>query len=250
MQIVILAAGYATRMYPLTEHQPKALLPVNGQPMLDHVLGRVADVSGAERVVVIINDRFVEAFERWRLKARWSGTIDLVNDGSTSDDNKLGAVGDLGLAIQQAKLDDDLLVLAGDNLFEFSVENFVRQATEWSPAHSVAVHDVGSLDAAKRYGVVDVDVSGRIQSLDEKPDAPRSSLISMGLYWLPRSKLPLVHQYLASDSSPDATGYYVRWLVEHDEVYAFRFPGRWFDIGNLEMYEEAQRAFEHKESTT
>jgi glucose-1-phosphate thymidylyltransferase len=245
MKIIILAAGYATRLYPLTLTQPKPLLPVAGQPMIDYVLDNLAPIGGIERVYVVTNAKFAGQFQKWAdayraMKSKLDFTI--VNDGSTDDSNKLGAIGDLHLVINREKLDDDLVVVAGDNLFSESLGAFGEYCRQKS-APVLGIYDVRSLDQAKKYGVVDLDEQGRIVRFEEKPKQPASTLIGIALYFYPRTVAPLIRQYVAEGNNPDQPGRLVQWLYPRLPVYTWTVPGMWYDIGSKETLEEANRIF-------
>jgi glucose-1-phosphate thymidylyltransferase len=237
LKAVILAAGYATRLRPLTDDLPKHLLPVGGRPMLDWVLDPVRDVAEVDAVQLVTNSRFAPAFERW---ARPHG-IRVHDDGTTSNDDRRGAVGDLQLVIEEAGLEDDeLIVLAGDNLFEFSLPRFV----EWwrakpQPATAVPLHDVGDLELAKQYGIAETAADDRVVRLVEKPSEPPSTLASTLIYLLPAEHVRLVRTYLDEGESPDNAGSFLGWLVEREPVYGHRFAGSWYDIGDREQLVEA-----------
>lgn len=248
MKVIILAAGYATRLYPLTLTQPKPLLPVAGKPMVNHVLDNIAPVGGIDRVYVVTNAKFAGHFEKWAdsyraAKAPFDFTI--VNDGSTDDSNKLGAIGDLRLVLQRERVDDDVIVIAGDNLFSQSLADFGRICREKN-APVLGVYDVRRLDEARKYGVVDVDAEGRIARFVEKPPQPTSTLIGIALYYYPRAVLPLIEQYLAEGNNPDQPGRLIQWLYPKQPVYTWSVPGLWYDIGSKETLEEANRIFAAK----
>jgi glucose-1-phosphate thymidylyltransferase len=245
MKIIILAAGYATRLYPLTLTQPKPLLPVAGKPMVDHVLDNLAPISGIDRVYIVTNAKFADHFQRWAddyraKKAKLDFTI--VNDGSTDDSNKLGAIGDLHLVIKREKLDDDIIVVAGDNLFSQSLEDFGRVARE-KKAPVLGVYDVGNLEDVKKYNSISVDQAGKIEFFEEKPKQPKSTLTGIALYYYPRSTIPMIKQYIAEGNNPDQPGRLVQWLYPRTPVYTWRVPGLWFDVGSKESLEEANRVF-------
>jgi glucose-1-phosphate thymidylyltransferase len=237
MKAVILAAGYATRLRPLTDDVPKHLLPVGGRPMLDWVLDRVREVPDVDEVHLVTNSRFAPEFERW------AGEHDVIvhDDGTTSNEDRLGAVGDLGLVIESAGLDgDELVVLAGDNLFDFSLPRFV----DWwrakpQPASAVPLHNVGDLELATQYGIAETDGDDRIVSFVEKPSDPRSTLASTLVYLLPPEHVRLVATYLEQGLSPDNAGSFLGWLADREPVYGYRFEGTWYDIGNREQLLEA-----------
>jgi len=244
MEVLILAAGYATRLYPLTLTQPKPLLPVAGTPMIEYVLDNLAPIGGIDRVYVVTNAKFAGQFQSWAdaygRRAKLNFTI--INDGSTDDSNKLGAIGDLHLVLKQEHVDDDLIVVAGDNLFSQSVADFGRLCRQKN-APVLGVYDVGSLEQAKKYGVVSVDAAGQILTFAEKPPQPASTLIGIALYFYPRATLPLIDQYIAEGNNPDQPGRLIQWLYPRLPVFTWTVPGLWFDIGSKETLEEANRIF-------
>jgi len=245
MKVLILCAGYATRLYPMTLTQPKPLLTVAGKPMIDYVLDNLAPIGGIDRVYVVTNAKFAGHFQKWADhyradKAKLDFTV--VNDGSTDDSNKLGAIGDLHLVLTRENVNDDLIVVAGDNLFSQSVEAFGRFCREKN-APVLGVYDVGSLDQARKYGVVAVDGQGKLTSFEEKPAKPASTLIGIALYFYPKATLPLIGQYIAEKNNTDQPGRLVQWLYPQTPVYTWTVPGLWYDIGSKETLEEANRIF-------
>ncbi len=246
MNVLILAAGYATRLYPLTENQAKPLLDVAGKPMLDWVIDNLAPVEGIEKVYVVTNNKFAGHFQTWAdgyHAANPKLTFQIINDNSTSDADKLGAIGDIALCIRQAQLDgSDLIVVAGDNLFSQSLEDFGRFAQE-KKQPVLAVYDVGSVDQAKKYGVVAIDENRVITSFEEKPAEPKSTLIGIALYYYPKETVALFATYLAEGNNPDQPGRFVQWLYQRTPVLAWTTPGTWFDVGSKETLEEARQIF-------
>src|SRR5213593_901490 len=205
MKVVILAAGYATRLYPLTLSQPKPLLPVAGKPMIEYVLDNLASIRGLDRIYVVTNARFAGQFQGWAdryraTRARLDFTI--VNDGSTDDTNKLGAIGDLHLVITREHVEDDVIVVAGDNLFSEKLTDFGRYCRE-KRAPVLAVYDVGSLEDVRKYNAISLDGEGRITFFEEKPANPSSTLTGIALYFYPRATLSLIRQYIAEGNNPD-----------------------------------------------
>jgi glucose-1-phosphate thymidylyltransferase len=248
MKVVILAAGNATRLYPLTLTQPKPLLPVAGKPMIEYVLDNLAPIEGIARVYVVTNAKFAGQFQQWA-DGYHAGHpklhFTIVNDGSTDDTNKLGAIGDLHLVLDRERVDDDLTVVAGDNLFSQPLEGFEQLCREKN-APVLGVYDVESLVQAKKYGVVTVDGDGRIVQFEEKPAHPLSTLIGIALYYYPRSVVPLIRQYVLEGNNPDQPGRLVQWLYPRTPVYTWSVPGIWYDIGSKETLEEANRIFARK----
>ena len=245
MKIIILAAGYATRLYPLTLTQPKPLLPVAGKPMVEHVLDNLAPIPGIDRIYVVTNAKFAGHFQKWAdhyraTKAQFNFTV--VNDGSTDDTNKLGAIGDMHYVLQTEKVEDDLIVVAGDNLFSEKLGGFGQCCRE-KQAPVLALYDVGDLEQIKKYNSISVDGSGRITFFEEKPKNPTSTLTGIALYFYPRNTIPLIRQYIAAGNNPDQPGRLVQWLYSRTPVYTWRVPGLWFDIGSKETLEEANQIF-------
>jgi glucose-1-phosphate thymidylyltransferase len=245
MKVIILAAGYATRLYPLTLTQPKPLLPVAGKPMVEYVLDNLAPIGGIDRIYVVTNAKFAEHFQSWadnyrETKSKLNFTI--VNDGSTGDSNKLGAIGDIHYVLKTQKVDDDLIIVAGDNLFSEKLEGFGKFVREKN-APVLAVYDVGNLEEIKKYNSISVDASGRITFFEEKPKNPTSTITGIALYYYPKSALKLIEQYIAEGNNPDQPGRLVQWLYPRTPFYTWRVPGIWYDIGSKETLEEANKIF-------
>src|SRR5512137_1307587 len=245
MKVVILAAGYATRLYPMTLTQPKPLLPVAGKPMIDYVLDNLAPIGGIDRVYVVTNNKFAGHFEQWAAdyrarKAKLDFTI--VNDRSTDDTNKLGAIGDINFVLKNQNVADDLIIVAGDNLFSEKLSDFGRLCRE-KRAPVLAVYDVGNIEQIKKFNAITLDKDGRITFFEEKPRNPTSTLTGIALYHYPKATLPLIRQYIAEGNNPDQPGRLIQWLYTRVPVYTWRVPGLWYDIGSKETLEEADRIF-------
>jgi len=245
MKVIILAAGYATRLYPLTLTQPKPLLPVAGKPMVEHVLDNLAPIAEIDRVYVVTNAKFAGHFEKWSehyraTKSKFEFTV--VNDHSTDDTNKLGAIGDINYVLKTQNVDDDLIVVAGDNLFSDKLGDFGKFCLAKN-APALAVYDVGNLEEIKKYNSITTDAGGRITFFEEKPKMPTSTLTGIALYYYPKATIPLIKQYIAEGNNPDQPGRLVQWLYPRTSVYTWRVPGLWFDIGSKETLEEANKIF-------
>jgi glucose-1-phosphate thymidylyltransferase len=229
MKALILAAGYATRLRPLTDEIPKQLLPVGERPMVDWILDRITETS-ADEIHLVTNARFAQNFERWAE----GKDVRVHDDGTTSNEDRLGAIGD----IHFVGLDDDLLVVAGDNLFDYSLadyESYWRQ----KGGSCVAVLDVGDRELAKKYGIVEVDADDRLIGFVEKPEDPPTTLCATATYFYNREHAALVSTYLEEGNPPDQPGYFIAWLHRRAPVYAYRFPGEWYDIGDRDQLLEA-----------
>lgn len=245
MKVILLAAGYATRLYPLTLTQPKPLLPVAGKPMVEYVLDNLATIDGLDRVYIVTNAKFTGHFQEWsdayRVRnARLQFTV--VNDGSTDDTNKLGAIGDIHFVLQQQAVDDDLIVVAGDNLFSQDLSEFGRFCRS-KAAPVVAVYDVKDIEQVKKYNSLKLGPDGRITFFEEKHPHPENTLSAIALYYYPRAVLPLIRQYVAEGNNPDQPGRLIQWLYPRRPVYTWTVPGLWYDIGSKETLAEANRIF-------
>jgi glucose-1-phosphate thymidylyltransferase len=235
VKALVLAAGYATRLRPLTNTWAKELLPVGGTPILDTIVDSIEQVPEVDEIHVVTNVRKAPAFERWA-EAR---DVQIHNDGTTSNDDRLGAIGDMRFVVERAGIDDHMLVVAGDNLFDFSLADFVGFWRGKGVASAIAVRDVGSLELASRYGVVDLAADDRVLDFVEKPPDPPSTLAAIATYVYHRDHVPLLATYLEQGNEPDQPGRFVAWLHRREPVYGWRFTGDWFDIGDLEQLQLA-----------
>ncbi|HZL42398.1 MAG TPA: nucleotidyltransferase family protein [Verrucomicrobiae bacterium] len=245
MKVIILAAGYATRLYPLTLTQPKPLLPVAGKPMIDYVLDNLAPIQGIDRIYVVTNAKFAGHFQKWAddyraTKSRLNFTV--VNDGSTDDTTKLGAIGDIHYVLEHEHVQDDIIVVAGDNLFSEKLDGFGEFCRKKN-APVLALYDVGNLEEIRKYNAISVDKEGRITFFEEKPKNPTSTLTGIALYYYPKASLPLIRQYVKEGNNPDQPGRLVQWLYPRTPFYTWKVPGIWYDIGSRETLEEANQIF-------
>jgi glucose-1-phosphate thymidylyltransferase len=245
MNAIILCAGYATRLYPLTLNKAKPLLEVAGKPIVEWVLDNLRPLPNLRTVFLVTNNKFAADFQNWAksYQDRHGGLcIKVINDGSTSDDDKLGAIGDINLVLTREEVaGDDLLVIAGDNLFDEPLTGFMEAAK--GATALVAVHDVGDLEAMKKYGAVTVDQDGVITDFEEKPDKPKSTLAAVALYYYSREVPPLFTTYLAAGNNPDQPGRFLQWLYPRKPVKTYQINGRWLDIGSKGTLEKANEMF-------
>ena len=245
MKLIVLAAGYATRLYPLTLNQPKPLLPVAGKPMIEHVLDNLMPIEEIDEIFIVTNAKFADHFTRWSEDYKTGSRVrptTVIDDHSTDDSNKLGAIGDMNLVLEQAKLEDDIVVVGGDNLFSQSLAAFGDYCRE-KDAPVTGVYDVGNLDEIKKYNAIEIDENDRITYFEEKPAQPKSTLTGIALYYYPRATLALIRQYLVEGNNPDQPGRLVQWMYQRTPFYVWRIPGIWFDVGAKETLEEANRIF-------
>lgn len=240
MKVILLCAGYATRLRPLTDNTPKPLLPVGGRPILEWILDRVRAVKSVDAVFVVTNDRFAGHFEDWAKKFDAPWPLEIINDQTTTNENRLGAIGDLAYVLKLKKIRaEDLLVVAGDNFFDFDLNHFINTGRSHAPHPVIAVYDVQDRELAKQYGLVRTAPEGKVLEFYEKPPNPPTTLASCGLYWLPAQTRVLLDRYLASGHNSDQPGHYMQWLAETSGLYAVSLKGRWLDIGDHASYKQA-----------
>ena len=232
---MILAAGYATRLRPLTDTWAKELLPVGGRPIIDSIVASVTEVADVDQVHVVTNARKAPAFACWAEGRQ----VEIHDDGTLSNEDRLGAIGDMRFVIERAGIDDDLLVIAGDNLFDFSLVEFVEFWRSKGAQSALAVRDVGSQELARRYGIVSLAADDKVVGFVEKPDNPTSTLAATATYLFGREHVRLVGPYLDAGNPHDQPGRFVAWLQEREPVFGWRFDGGWFDIGDYAQLLEA-----------
>ncbi len=243
MNALILAAGYATRLYPLTLDKAKPLLVVGCKPIIEWAVDNLVGVPDVDTIYVVTNDKFATDFEVWseRYQQRHPEfKFKVINDGSTSDEDKLGAIGDTNLVVTRENLaQSSLLVVAGDNLFTESLADFVNCARGTDA--TVAVYDVGDIEAIKKYGNITVDADGIITRFEEKPKNPQGTLAAIALYYYSPAVLSLLTTYLAAGNNPDQPGRFVQWLYARKPVKTFQIKGKWLDIGSKETLDNADQ---------
>ena len=236
MDAVVLAGGYATRLWPITRNRPKMFLPVGDETVIDSVFDDLERDDRVNTVYVSTNERFAEDFEAYLAAGEFDKPVLSVED-TTGEDEKFGVVGALGQLIERESVDDDLMVVAGDNLISFDLAEF-GDFFEETGEPSIVAYDVGDRERAKSYGLVELDGT-EVVSFQEKPDDPKSTLVSIGAYVFPRDTLSLFEEYLADGENPDEPGWFVQWLQSRGSVHAFTFDGAWYDIGTPEAYLDA-----------
>ncbi len=245
MKALVLAAGYATRLYPLTKNTPKPLLEVAGQSILDHIVEKMEKVDAIDEIIIVTNEKFAGHFEEWTEDADYSKKLTVVNDGTTTNDNRLGAIGDIQFVIEQLDVDDDLMILAGDNLFDFELSDFANYFEEVGTdvITAYAEEDEAQL---KRAGIVELDEDSKVLSFEEKPENPKSEYAVPAFYLYQKETLPKFKEYLEAGHDPDAPGHFIPFLLGQKPIHAFRFEGHRYDIGTVESYERVQEIFENR----
>ncbi|OIO40208.1 MAG: hypothetical protein AUJ75_00365 [Candidatus Omnitrophica bacterium CG1_02_49_10] len=245
INVLILAAGYGTRLYPITLNTPKPLLDIWGKPIIEHIISQVDRIKGLAGIYVVSNEKFYSDFKKWEagLKRRPDYRINILNDGSVDESDMLGAVGDIYFAVKSEGIDTDLLVVGGDNLFKFDLAEFVDFAKERRPYASIGLHDFRDKENLSSFGIVSLAGDNVVTDFQEKPEMPKSSLVGMCLYFFPKESLRFIASYVKSGENLDQPGHYINWLHRNDRVYGFPLDGRWFDIGTKENYALADKVF-------
>jgi len=243
MKAIILAGGYAKRLWPITRHQPKQLLPVAGKTMIEYPLEKIEIVRLIDESIISINAYFEFNFREWFSKYQVRKKTKIVIEKTYSQDEKLGSVGAIDFLIKKLKIKSSIFIVAGDNLFEFSVRKFYNFYLK-TKSPLLALYDIKDKKKIKgRYGVVELDKDCKIIDFQEKPKKPKTGLVNTGCLMLPRRDLNLIHKYLKEGNSPDALGYFIKWLVKRRNVYGYVFDNPWFDIGSFDAYDEANKYY-------
>lgn len=243
MKAIILAAGYATRLYPLTLNKPKALLPVAGKPILNYIVDEIETINEIDELIIVSNAKFYSNFSNWKEEYQGRLGVTVLNDNTTDDSDKLGAVGDISFAIDTLGINDDILVMAGDNIFTFALKDYY-DAFKSQNKDMVLVKMLYSEDDLKRMANVITDKNGIVTDMVEKPPVPVSNLAAFASYIYKKDTIPLIKKYLAEGNNPDAPGFFPSWLHKIKPVYAYSFTGECYDIGTPKSYEEVNRIFE------
>lgn len=246
MKALILAAGYATRLYPLTRNMPKSLLPLGNGTIMDLIIRKMEEVPAITEVIIVSNLKFYAAFERWAFSRSFQKPVKIIQDGSTTEDNRLGAIGDIRFAIDQEGIDEDLLVCAGDNVFTFDLSSYVSFFQEQQTV-CILVQHLKDAEELKRVGVVELDESGGVLSFEEKPQQPKTDIGVFAVYLYRKDTLPLFGEYLEAGHQPDAPGHFPEWLSRRKELKAYFAEGASYDMGTHEAYRQLQELVKNDE---
>lgn len=240
MKCLILAAGYATRLYPLTENFPKPLLDVNGKTILDWLIDDIDTLGAVDEYVVISNHKFAHHFEEWAKSKKQKITV--VDDGTSTNETRLGAVCDIQFAIEKLSLDDDMLVIAGDNVLDFSLTRFIEYAQRKGTSSIMRYYEPETRKLVKS-GVVTIDENDLVLDMAEKSPNPATNWCCPPFYFYSKADARLVKEGIASGCGTDAPGSYIAWLCKKSKVHAMEMPGKRYDIGNLESYEQVKKDY-------
>jgi len=244
MKALILAAGYATRLYPLTKKYPKPLLEVKGRPIINYIVDKLGALRDIDEIYIVTNSRFIAIFKSWAKTIKSPKKITLVNDRTKSNRDRLGAIGDIDFVIKHARVKDDLLVVGGDNLFNGSLRGFLKASKKKNASTGIGLYRLERKSDASRYGVVKLDKLKFVADFAEKPEHPESNLVAMCLYYIAKDYLRLIGVYLRNKKrKADATGSYIAWLKDRTRVYGHVFRGSWFDIGDHKYLSAAKKVF-------
>ena len=238
MRVILLAAGFGTRLYPLTKDKPKAFLPLGDKPLIDYLIANVAKIK-PRSVTLITNNRFYESFIFWKSQNKFPFPIHIINNGIDSPSERSGAVLDLYKAFCDSMSPcQDSLILSTDNYFEYPLSLFLFHSLHHLPNPAIGVYDVQTKQAARNYGVVELDHNHHVKRFTEKPSDPSSTVVSVGIYLLPQESHSLLYRYLWRErKSRDRIGDFIEWLTERTQTLAVPIEGIWKDIGNLETYQ-------------
>ena len=244
MKAIIIAAGYSTRLYPLTIDMPKQLLQVGPKLMVEHIIDKINQVKEIDEIIIVVNDKFYSKFLEW--KNGYKGTakkIILINDGTRSNEERLGAIGDLHLAIVQGNIHDGVLIIGGDNLFDFDLNDLLSLHKE--KGHPViAARDLGDpAKLAKKFGTIEMNDENIITGFEEKPEKPKTSLCATLIYYLTKEDVQELEDLIAKKSKLDNTGEFIKHLSKKKPVACFTFQGMWYDIGSHEELKEVNELY-------
>lgn len=242
MKAIVLSAGYATRLYPLTKDTPKGLLPIGDKSILDFITDQIETVPEIDEMFIISNHKFFTNFSEWAQRRVTRLKIQVLDDGTTDDSNKLGAIGDIWYTIQNGQIDEDILVVAGDNFFTFPLNDYIEFYRK-NGHDSILVTELDDINDLRRMGNAILDEEGKVLALEEKPQEPKSNCAVFASYIYKKETVPLIGQYLDEGNNPDAPGFFPSWLYQRKTVYAYKFIGECYDIGTHDSYREVCEKF-------
>ncbi len=246
MKAIVLAAGYATRLYPLTLNKPKALLTIGKETILDFVVNEIITIPAIDEIYIVTNDKFYDQFCQWNKMAEKTVKITVLNDNTTDDATKLGAIGDIQFVIDKMNVSDDILVMASDNIFTFRLMDFYK-SFESKGNDMILVSEIENHEDLKRMANVVLDSEGKVLDMVEKPAEPISNIAAFASYLYTKETVPMIKEYLQQGNNPDAPGFFPSWLYKQKDLYAYKFEGECYDIGTPQAYEEVGKIFKHKE---
>ncbi|MFX1535025.1 MAG: nucleotidyltransferase family protein [Promethearchaeota archaeon] len=242
MKLIIPAAGYATRLWPLTKDKPKHLLGVKGRPIVEYILDKIQEIDLIDEIFIVTNGKFFKHFLEWNENYTSTTRITIVNDGTKSHKDRLGALGDIKFVVDKFNIEEEVMVILGDNLFEFSYKGIIDLYNE-KKKPTIVLYDVKDINLAKLYGIVSIDNNKKVIHFEEKPEQPKSTLASTGVYVYPKESLRKLVEFV-NNIDNDKVGKFLEWLYRREEVYCYVTEEQWFDIGTLEQLEKARQEFQ------
>ena len=243
MKALILAAGYATRLWPLTLDKPKPLLGIKGKPIIEYATDKIKKIDEINTVFVVTNTNFVKNFKEWASAYNIDKKICVIDDEIKTVNERRGSIGDILYSIEHENIKDDLLIVAGDNLFNFSLNDFIKFAISHKPSVTIGLFNVNDYQLATQYGIAAVDGNKKITDFVEKPKQPPSTLAAMCLYFIPQEKLDLINVYKQQGHPLDLAGNFIEWLSKKESVYGYDFEGIWLDIGDKNSLKYARKNY-------
>lgn len=245
MEVIVLAGGFAKRMWPLTKDKPKHLLQIANKPMLEYVLEKICEISNVNNVYISTNAKFEDNFTEFIKNYKTDLKLKLIIEPTLSEEKKLGSIGALGFLIQKESINEDTIIIGGDNLFDFKMKDVLNNFKE-KDSSVIVVYDINDWKKAELYGIVDLNEDNKISQFLEKPKNPPSTLAATACYILKRMDVQNIISYLNEGNPSDAMGFFIQWLINKTNVYGFVHKGIWFDIGSIESYNEACKYYTSK----
>lgn len=241
MKAIVLAGGFAKRLWPLTKNIPKPLLDIGGKPIIDYIIKQLISIKSIETIYVSTNKKFKNHFFSW-LKTMDNNNIEIVVEPTYKEEEKFGAVKGIYFVLQEKQIYDDILIVAGDNIFEFKLLELINFfKTKKAPV--IALYDLKDIELAKQMGVVEIDNTSKIIDFVEKPEKPKSTLIAICCYVFPKDIVNIISKYINENNNPDSPGYFIAWLVKKTPCFGYKISGKWFDIGTPESLKKARKYF-------
>lgn len=239
MKALILAAGYATRLFPLTKDRPKALLPIADRPIINYIIDDIVTTPAINEIIIVSNHKFAKHFEEWKIETEkdYDVKFTVVDDNTVSDDDKLGAIGDIQFVIDQLNIDEEMLIVAGDNIFTYDLIDAYNYYKEHDKDTVLAQRN-DDFEELRRFAVVEVDENKIVTNLEEKPEHPRSDIAVFATYFYKKETIPMIKEYLDEGNNPDSPGNFPAWLYKKKPVRVYEFEGECFDIGTHKSYAE------------
>jgi glucose-1-phosphate thymidylyltransferase len=249
MKALILGAGYGVRLYPLTKNTPKPLLVIAGKPVIEWSLQKIEKIKEVSEIFIVTNQKFYESFKRWKEGYKTKKQIKIVNDKSISPDDRLGAVKDIQFVIENNDINDDLLIIAGDNLFDTPFSEIINKYKKINEP-VIVLKNLKRIPTflLAQYGIATLDEKNLITDFEEKPPDPKTSLVGLCFYIFPKNKIRYIKTYLEKGYNSDAPGYYIQWLHKQLNLYGIVVKGEWFDIGDIESYNKAEEYYKREKA--